>query len=170
MAVIKYMKHIIPISLIALAAASCSSPQNNRNGGDSVSTTTTTTTDTVIKERDIPSASVHDTLSFVRTEGKTNQDSTTVTLHLKGSNITGQMKWTPYEKDSRKGTLQGTRSGDMIKATWTFMQEGMTDTLALQFELKNNQLLQKPLKLNTKTGREQTDESADYTVVYQAKK
>ncbi|MBS7564182.1 hypothetical protein KHS38_07170 [Mucilaginibacter sp. Bleaf8] len=162
------MKYIIPICMAALAIASCSSPQNNTNTADTVSSSTTT--DTIITERDVPSAPVHDTLRFVRTEGKTNLDSTTVYLNLQGATVTGQMNWTPYEKDSRKGTLKGTRSGDMIDATWTFMQEGMTDTLALKFELKNNQLLQKPLKLNTKTGREQTDESADYTVAYQAKK
>ncbi|WP_158827146.1 hypothetical protein [Mucilaginibacter lacusdianchii] len=160
------MKHILPITIVALAATACSSPQNKNSTADSIVTNTKTKTDTITTERDIPSALVNGTEHFLHTEGTNHQDSTTVTLNLKGGTVTGQINWMPHEKDSRKGKLAGTRSGDMIDAVWTFMQEGMTDTLKLKFELKNNQLLQKPLKLNTQTGREQTDESADYTVAY----
>jgi hypothetical protein len=156
------MKHIIPITIITLAAASCSSPQNKSNNIDN----DTTQTDTIAAVRDVPSAPVNGTQRFVHTEGTNQQDSTTVTLNLQSGTVTGQMNWMPHEKDSRKGTLKGTRNGDMVDATWTFMQEGMTDTLHLKFKFQNDKLLQKPLKLNAKTGREQTDESADYTVPY----
>ncbi|MDB5155410.1 MAG: hypothetical protein JWR50_117 [Mucilaginibacter sp.] len=76
------------------------------------------------------------------------------------------MNWLPYQKDSRKGTLDGALKNDTIHAVWSFMQEGMMDTLKLNFQIKNGELSQKPLKLNTKTGREQTDESSDYSITY----
>jgi hypothetical protein len=77
------------------------------------------------------------------------------------------MNWIPDQKDSRKGTLEGTVKGDNIDAVWSFMQEGMKDTLSLKFKLNNNELSQKPLKLNVTSGRDQTDESAGYTLNYQ---
>lgn len=113
-------------------------------------------------------APVASSLCFLLTEGKSNQDTTSIELVIKGNKVSGQMNWLPYQKDSRKGKLAGVIAGDTIKATWTFMQEGMPDTLGLKFKLNNNQLMQKPLKLNTKTGRDQTDVSAGYSVVYQS--
>jgi hypothetical protein len=111
-------------------------------------------------------APVASSLCFLRTDGKSNQDSTSIEMVIKGNKVSGQMNWMPYQKDSRKGKIDGVIAGDTIKATWTFMQEGMTDTLGLKFKLDKNQLTQKPLKLNTKTGREQTDESAGYSLNY----
>jgi hypothetical protein len=40
------------------------------------------------------------------------------------------------------------------------------DTIGVEFLLKDKQLSQKPLKLNTKTGRQQTDETASYSIKY----
>jgi hypothetical protein len=106
-------------------------------------------------------------LCFLRTEGTTNnKDTTSIELVIKNKNVTGVMNWMPYQKDSRMGKLQGDIKNDTIRVVWTFMQEGMTDTLNLQFKLDNNRLLQKPLKFNETTGRQQTDETADYNLAY----
>lgn len=105
-------------------------------------------------------------LCFLRTVGSGKKDSTTIQLVLKNGKVTGEMNWVPYQKDSRKGTLDGTLKGDSINVVWSFMQEGMKDTLGVQFLLKDSVLLQKPLKLNEKTGREQTIPNADYTIEY----
>jgi hypothetical protein len=107
-------------------------------------------------------------LCFLRTEGKTNQDSTSIELVIENNKVTGRMNWMPYQKDSRKGTIEGTIKGDTINAVWSFMQEGMKDTLNLKFKLNNNELLQKPLKLKVTSGREQTDESVGYALNYEA--
>jgi hypothetical protein len=158
------MKYINLFCIASLLIASCSS-----NNGKSVN-------------KDSPDANAADTgkvatatgkpvassLCFLRTEGKTNQDSISIELVIENNKVTGRMNWMPYQKDSRKGTLDGTVKGDTINAVWSFMQEGMKDTLNLKFKLSNNELLQKPLKLNVKTGREQTDESAGYTLNYEA--
>jgi hypothetical protein len=105
-------------------------------------------------------------LCFLLTTGNNNQDSTSIELVIKNNKVTGLMNWLPYQKDSRKGTLTGTIDNNVIQATWHFMQEGMKDTLNLQFKLDSTRLLQKPLMLNPKTSREQTDESAAYTLIY----
>ena len=104
-------------------------------------------------------------LCFLNKQGK---DSTSMELAVNGNKVSGQMNWLLYQKDSRKGAIEGTISNDTIHATWSFTQEGMKDTLKLNFLFKNNQLSQKPLKLNTKTGREQTDEAAGYNINYEA--
>ncbi len=158
------MKAFILCCTVSLAIVSCSSNQNKQSKTDTVvagdtlakakSTTETNNTPTV------------SSLCFLRTDGKSNQDSTSIELVIKGNKVSGQMNWMPYQKDSRKGKLDGVIAGDTIKATWAFMQEGMTDTLGLKFKLDKDQLTQKPLKLNTKTGREQTDESAGYSLSF----
>lgn len=159
------MKYIA-LFCIALLIASCSSPDSKQGGTDSV-----INSDALVKT---PSTSqINDTakvssLCFLRTEGHSAKDSTSVELVIKGVAVTGQMNWIPYQKDSRKGTLTGTINGEKINAVWSFMQEGMKDTIGLQFKFKDGQLSQKPLKLNTQTGRQQTDAAADYTLTYQS--
>jgi hypothetical protein len=155
----KYVNQLffIPILLIA----SCSS-----NNGKSVNKDSVKNFDTSVIAK-TANPSVISLLCFLRTEGKSNQDSTSIEFVIKNNKITGQMNWMPDQKDSRKGTLKGIVKGNIINAVWSFMQEGTMDTLNLKFLLKNNELSQKPLKINVKTGRDQTDESAGYTLTYQ---
>ena len=118
---------------------------------------------------DTPAAPVEveaKSMCYLRTEGQGNKDTTSTELVIKDNKVTGQMYWHPFEKDSRKGTLSGTLKGDTVYAVWSFMQEGMQDTLGLQFLIKGDNLMQKPLKLNTKTGREQTDNLAGFTLLH----
>lgn len=156
------MKYINLFCIAVLLMASCSSNNEKSSGKDTLANSDTATT-----------AKVNDTaairsLCFLGLAGKTSQDSTSIELVIKDKKVTGMMNWLPYQKDSRKGLLEGTVKGDTIQAVWTFTQEGMKDTLNLKFRLQNDVLYQKPLKLNTKTGREQTDESAGYTLSYPA--
>jgi ABC-type glycerol-3-phosphate transport system substrate-binding protein len=151
------MKHLTLIILIALTAAACTS---------NTAKTDTTITDTTISTTSAKSKTVLVSTCFVRTEGKNNLDSTNIQLVIKGNTVTGEMNWLPFEKDMRKGILNGTKKGDTIIAVWTFKQEGTTDTMKLNFKLDSNQLAQKPLKVNAKTGRQETDESAGYTLKY----
>lgn len=147
---------IIPVS-IALAMAACTSSEKKENIGDTVINATTPATPTEVEAT---------SLCFLRTDGKTNKDTTSIELVIKDDKVSGQMYWHPFEKDSRKGTLSGTKKGDSVNVVWSFMQEGMQDTIGLQFLLKEENLMQKPLKLNTQTGREQTDQSAGFTLEY----
>jgi hypothetical protein len=146
--------------IIILGMAACSSPQEKQATDSTTIKTevTQTTIDTVVASE----------FCFLGTGGSKNQDSTKVHLLIKDSTVTGDMNWMPYEKDRRLGKLQGVKKGDEITAVWTFMQEGMEDTLTTQFKLSNDKLVQKALKLNTKTGRQQTDRNDNYTLAYKA--
>jgi hypothetical protein len=103
---------------------------------------------------------------FFRTEGTDQQDTITVKLTVNADKVEGEMNWIPKEKDSRKGVLDGTISGDEITAVWRYMQEGMEDSIKVAFKLSPEQLTQKPLKVNTTTGLQETDDAADYTLIY----
>lgn len=155
------MKYINLFGIASLLIASCSSNNSKSVNKDSVAAADT---GKIIKTAN---PLVVSSFCFLRTEGKSNQDSTSIELVIKGDKVSGQMNWMPDQKDSRKGTLEGILKGDTINAVWSFMQEGMKDTLHLKFKLSNNELSQKPLKLNVTTGKDQTDESAGYTLKYQ---
>lgn len=152
------MKNISLILAIALIVTSCNSVGDKSDAAaiDTLSNIGTPTNRT-------PNAHA---LCFLRTEGTNNKDTTSIELVIKKNKVTGVMNWMPYQKDSRMGKLQGNIKNDSIYVVWTFMQEGMKDTLSLHFKLNNNRLLQKPLRLNEKTGRQQTDKTADYTLAY----
>ncbi|HEK19301.1 hypothetical protein [Mucilaginibacter sp.] len=147
-------------SICAIALASCTSNSNSNKAADSVKVDTENNAAMKTPVQDME-------YCFMRTDGTDNQDTTAIHLLQKGSKITGEMKWLPKEKDSRKGTLTGTISGDEITAVWNFMQEGTKDSTQLAFKLTAQQLAQKPLKVNAADGRQTTDTNAGYTLIYQ---
>lgn len=153
------MKYLNSACIVLLLMASCSSNNNKSVNKDSV--------DSHAADTGKVTGPATSSLCFLRTEGTSHQDSTTIELVIKDNKLTGEMNWQPYQKDSRKGTLDGTVKGDTINAVWTFMQEGMKDTIGVKFLLKKDALLQKPMKVNTKNGREETDEAAGYTVTHE---
>ena len=159
------MKYITLIAVVAIGAVACSSPASKTGGTDTV-----IAGDTLAKSKDTKTTNNTPTIAamcFERSEGKNNTDSTYVQLLVKGNAVTGEMSWLPFEKDARKGLLHGTQKGDTIRAVWTFKQEGTTDSMTVAFKLDGNNLAQKPFKVDTKTGRQLTDDGAGYTVKYQ---
>jgi len=153
------MKYLILGCVLGLLMASCSSPKTKTDSTDSLAKMDTPAKDTAVNNSKADVSS----LCFLNTEGK---DSTSIELVVRGDKVSGQMNWLPYQKDSRKGNLAGTIKNDTIHAVWSFMQEGMKDTLNVDLQLKDGILSQKPLKLNTRTGRQQTDGSAGYSIIY----
>ena len=152
------MKYLSFAGIILLFAA-CSPAGNKSSDKDTLNTAIADTSKL---------KSAVSSLCFLKTEGTDHKDSTSIQLVIKGDSVSGEMDCVPYEKDARRGQLHGVMKNDTIAAAWTFMQEGMRDTINLKFKMETNQLTQKPLKLNAKTGREETDNAAGYTVVYPA--
>lgn len=152
----KYLNIICAASLLMAACTQNSTKTENKDADKP-------TDSTLVKNN---AAATDTSRCFLLTEGKNNQDTTTVELAIKKGKVTGQMIWLPYQKDKRKGTLEGVIKDDSIHAVWSFMQEGMRDSIPLKFLLKGNLLIQKPLKFDEKTGKQQTDEKAGYTVAY----
>lgn len=150
------MKYLI-ISVIALASCTGSGNSNNEEPKHI--------------DRDTINATVGNrpeqkSYCFIRTEGVDQQDTTTVKLIINANKVEGEMNWIPKEKDSRKGVLVGSIAEDEIMAIWRYMQEGMNDSMAVAFKFAPDQLAQKPLRVNTNTGVQETDERADYTLLY----
>lgn len=149
-------RHLI-ISIFAFALISCG------GSSDQKKETSKITKEGIV---DTTMRSTSGRYCFLRTEGTHEQDTTVVQFTVDGDRVEGVMNWIPDEKDSRRGILTGTISDDEIKAMWSYVQEGMDDSMIVAFKLTPQQLAQKPLKVNTATGRQETDEAADYTVMY----
>ncbi|SFS72162.1 hypothetical protein SAMN05660206_104117 [Sphingobacterium wenxiniae] len=153
---LKRMKNYFFIIVIGLA--SCTG-QGNRVNEDVAKDIRVDTTANILSEQ-------YKSYCFLRAEGISNEDTTMVQFTIDADQVEGSMRWIPAEKDSRKGTLVGKIVGDEITGIWKYMQEGMQDSMPVRFKLSTDRLLQKPLKVDSVTGRQETDESAGYTVVY----
>ncbi len=94
------------------------------------------------------------TLCFQKLGGKSNQDTTSLSLIINGEEVSGDFAHYPYQKDRRVGTISATKKNDLIKGVWIYMQEGMNDTLAVEFKLNGDKLVQKNYTVDPKTGRE----------------
>lgn len=106
------------------------------------------------------------TICFRRLQGQANQDTTMLKLEINGEQVSGTFQHIPFEKDSRKGTIEGTRKGDIIKANWVYMQEGMNDTLAVEFKLSGDELLQKTYGYEKETGREILTDTSSFSIKF----
>ncbi len=106
------------------------------------------------------------TLCFQRLAGTGNQDTSSIRLVIDGNEVTGDFQDIPYEKDSRKGTITAFKLGDVIKGVWLYMQEGMQDTLSVEFRLSGNTLLQKNYSVNPETGRQYLSDESRFVIEY----
>ncbi|GAA4779175.1 hypothetical protein GCM10023231_02340 [Olivibacter ginsenosidimutans] len=159
------MKNLIRISCVILclvglyACDRSSQTKKHANWADSTFQNDSTVVD---------SSEISPGLCFLHLTGKSpRRDSTYVHFSILGNKVTGQYRWVPFEKDSRIGTISGTKSGDTIRVVWSFTQEGTLDTLATAFLLQQGQLKQRPFIVNQKNGRQQTDERSGFTLRYQ---
>lgn len=153
------MKYIILTCLVSLFITACSSPQKKEDDADGAINSY------AIPKQTESAGTVAYTLHFINKQGK---DSTLIDLLIHGEQVTGLINWYPYQKEGRNGVIEGTLKNDTIHAIWGFPRGLDKDTIAIEFLLKDKQLSQKPLKLNTKTGRQQTDETAGYAIKYKA--
>ena len=108
-----------------------------------------------------------DTLCFVRLTGLQSQDTTSLKVIINGEKVSGRFASFPYQKDSRIGLISGKKRGEIIRATWYYQQEGIDDSLAVEFMLKDNKLLQKQSTLNDITGREYLSDTASFSLEFQ---
>ena len=99
-------------------------------------------------------------LCFQKISGNQEKDTLYISLHFDNNHITGKMTEAIFEKDIRRGTLNGQLNKHDISAVWTYTQEGAVDTLKLEFRLQNGQLLMAPLVYNAKSGRQQVDKNS----------
>ena len=106
-------------------------------------------------------------LCFRQVTGRQNLDTAWIVLDINEQQVTGSYINLPFEKDARRGTLNGTKKEKEISALWTFMQEGRLDSLPVQFRLTGNQLWQKPFSYNKNMGRAYLADTTSYSVIFQ---
>lgn len=68
------------------------------------------------------------------------RDTISIELFIKDSTVAGNLVYNMFEKDDNKGTFSGTISGDIIKADYKFLSEGITSVREVMFSLKDNTL------------------------------
>lgn len=106
-----------------------------------------------------------ETMCFLKLDGTQMQDSTYVYIRLKGDSISGLYNWIPDMKDARRGIINGIKRGDTLNVVWSYMQEGIIDTIHTQFLLDGNNLKQQPF-LTREDGRQARDRNASFDIVY----
>lgn len=146
-------------TFVALAALLCL-------GCNCTTETAQTTTNTQTNIEPSGTAATAGEMCFRQVSGRQKQDTAWVHLTIINATVTGTYWHLPFEKDSRRGTLKGSKKDDVITASWTFMQEGQTDSLPVQFKLTGNQLQQKNYSFNPATGRAYLPDSAQFRLVY----
>ena len=110
-------------------------------------------------------ATLPDTFCYLRTEGTELQDSFVVKLVVDGHNVSGEMKYLPWQKDASIGTLKGTKTNNILKLTWTYWQEGMETMEKVAFKLEDDKAHQQLPAYNDR-GEMYLPENAEYRDVY----
>jgi hypothetical protein len=126
------MKKYILLSSLSFFLMNCNkkteSPATNANN-DSISDSTTAVVDTLGAK------------SFCYV-GVTGNDSVFVSIDDNLGTVTGKMRYKNSEKDSSKGELVGSKSGDTLKLTYEFASEGTTSKRDIFFIQKDGNLLE----------------------------
>lgn len=89
-------------------------------------------------------------MCFLSVIGETVKDSLVMHLKIDENKVTGIYNWLPAEKDSRKGEITGTKSGNSINGKYEFVQEGGKYTQPILIELRENSA-----KVITNPGKEE---------------
>ena len=105
-------------------------------------------------------------LCFQKLAGKANQDTTNLSLLINGDLVSGDFANYPKEKDKRVGKITASKKDDLIKGVWIYMQEGMNDTLQVEFKLSGDKLVQKNYSIDPKTGREVFSEASVFNIEF----
>ncbi len=108
-------------------------------------------------------------LCFLQTTGK---DSSHIEIYFSGAEFSGIYDWIPFEKDARRGTVQGTLKpkgkNRLLKGTWTYMQEGMKQELPFEALVSEQTLQQRDYDVDSQTRNQVLSADETYPLAYQA--
>lgn len=158
-AVINKIKRLNTFFAVLLGFTACTSTIDK-------SADSTDTSDTKILNHTGASDPVAKTLCFQKLSGTANQDTTSLRLFLEGVQVTGDLGYYPAEKDKRVGKIIASKNGEHIKGIWIYMQEGVNDTVPVEFKLAGDKLVQKNYTVDPKTGREIFSEGSLFKIVF----
>ncbi|MHA4894509.1 hypothetical protein ACXZ1K_07130 [Pedobacter sp. PWIIR3] len=131
---IKRFRFIVPI--FAVVAVFCiSSCTNDKKAGqqtDTVAKTSKDTTAVVSNDQELGNC-----YAYIK-----NRDTAYLNLQIAGEEVTGDLSYKLFEKDSNKGKIAGELKGDTIIAEYTFDSEGMRSVREIVFLHKGGQLIE----------------------------
>jgi hypothetical protein len=70
-----------------------------------------------------------------------SRDTFFISISQTADAISGNLAFDNYEKDSSKGTVTGTSSGDTLKLWYNFQSEGMNSVMEVYFKRQGDQLI-----------------------------
>lgn len=154
------MKNTLKASCIFLLLVSLHSCQNETSMSEENTKAVATEA-----EKNIPVKP--DTLSFIHCDGLHNEDTTAIQIIIQDQDVEGSMMYFPYEKDARIGYIKGRiDANNIIHAGWVYEQEGMEDQVEVEFQLKDNSLLEKDRIYNATSGKEELNHNDGYIIEY----
>lgn len=115
------------IAGVAILTA-CNSEKTSNVTEDTIKSATTDTT-TVVAEP----AVAGNCYAYIK-----NNDTAYLKLDIRGEELTGDLTYKLFEKDSNKGTIAGEIKGDTIIAEYTFDSEGMRSVREVVFLKKDD--------------------------------
>ncbi|WP_276348029.1 hypothetical protein [Daejeonella sp. JGW-45] len=154
------MKRLMIVFAAMVSIAACTSTPDKTSSKVS---DTAVAANTAVEPADLP---VNQTMCFQKLAGTANQDTTSLKLIIDGDKVTGDFGHYPKEKDKRVGTISAIKDGELIKGQWIYMQEGMNDTLQVEFKLDGDKLVQKNYTVDPKTGREVFSEASVFNIEF----
>jgi hypothetical protein len=92
---------------------------------------------------------VSPTLCYAMYVGK---DITAIELTTVNEAVTGYYAWEPFEKDGGRGSLKGTKTGNVITAIFEYMIEGSIQSEEMMFKLEGDKLIQASAELHEVKG------------------
>lgn len=119
------MKHsILTAAFLVVTIASCTSENKNKQEGDTLQTTAADTlaTATALK------TSSSDCYVYIK-----NRDTANLKINIEGEELTGELSYKLFEKDSNTGKIAGEMRGDTIIAEYIFDSEGMRSVREVAF-------------------------------------
>lgn len=123
-------------------------------------------TENVIEIATKISTNTTDTLCFLQTQGIKHQDTSIIKLVITNNDVVGKMLYMPHEKDGRFGNIKGNKNGDILDLVWTYMQEGMKDSIPVILKMNGSSLLQKSSSYDLNSGREFIADTAEFRKEY----
>ena len=72
-------------------------------------------------------------------DGSDMADVMELNFTVNGNDVTGEYNWLPAEKDQRKGSFTGKKSGNNVSGKYVFMQEGIEDTVDISIQLSGDE-------------------------------
>lgn len=120
---------IITAAFFILATTACTNENKNKQTGDTAEVIAMDTTFTATH----PKKSSSDCYVYTK-----NRDTASLKINIEGEELTGQLDYKFFEKDSNKGKIAGEIKGDTIIAEYTFDSEGMRSVREVVFVKKDD--------------------------------